>query len=1056
MFVCIFLLLLFPFARAQNKTITGTVTDDKGGPLSGATIKIKGGREKGSSGDEKGSSGGVNSDVAGRFSLSVSGKATALVVSYVGYETQELSLQGVSDLRVSMQPTRSNLDEVVVVGYGTQKRKDVTGAVSSVKGSAIKDQPVTSITAALQGRAAGVEVINNSGQPGGSTPTIIIRGLSSLHQPAPLYIVDGVRVPGDNINIQDIATVDILKDASAAAIYGSAAAGGVILITTKKGSGAKPTINFNARYGITKPKLIDNLLGKEDYIKLENVINPSYFKNAAHTDTLANTDWVKALYGNAYEQNYNLSISGASPMINYLFSGYYNSQKGIFIRNYSDIGGARLNTDYKLGNFIKVGEQIAFSQRKTAPLVGSEAQLHNAPFRTSPVIPIKNQDGTWGTVPPGYGIQFGAPNPVGAAWSANAADVQNNFQGNVYAEVKLPLHLNFRTTLGYSYFQETQDYYQAPYNFGAVVNSTNSLNKMYNQNGQLLSNFVLTYDQEFGRHHITAVAGYEEISARYNNLNTTVSANGLPNYSIITTSQSTTTATGSYDPNSLIKSEFGRINYNFDNRYYVSGSIRQDANFTVFGPDKQRGTFTAASAGWNISDEAFFQSMLPTINQLKLRGSYGTLGNSNVPPYTFAAFYGPYSGVAGFGNTSVNAANFAPGAPLYIGSSINTIPNTDLHWETVKETNIGLDGELLKGRIYFSVEWYNKKTKDMLYALPLPPNSGYSAPFFTNIGNVSSKGVDILLGYKDKAGDLGYDISVTAGFNKNKVTNLDGIATDALYDGYNYYNNGNEGYGVQANQPITITRNGLPFGSFYGYKAVGMFKTDAEAAASAQPGAHAGDLIFAHDPKNGKTLSTDDQQVIGNPNPKLVYGVNVRLNYKGFDAALLFNGVAGVDIFNGVKAYSLYPFVSDANVTTAALNDSYFGSNGLTSQPRMGFVKPDGTFSYDPNGNYSKVNSYFVESGSYIKLKNLQVGYSFSNPVLEKAHVRSARIFVMANNLFTITKYSGLDPEVGSGFSHASMSGYVGGAVGVTTRGVDGVSQYPQNRIYSAGIDLNF
>ena len=1044
MLLCIFLLLLFPFARAQNKTVTGTVSDDKGGPLSGATIKVKG------------SSHGVNSDAAGRFSLSVPANAGAIQISYIGYEMQEVSLKSGSDFRIAMQPGRSSMDEVVVVGYGTQKRKDVTGAVASVKGAAIKDQPVTSLTAALQGRAAGVEVINNSGQPGASTPTIIIRGLSSLHQPAPLYIVDGVRVPGDNINIQDVATVDILKDASAAAIYGSAAAGGVILITTKKGSGTKPTINFNARYGITKPKLVDNLLGKADYIKLQNVINPSYFKNAAHTDTLANTDWVHALYGNAYEQNYNLSISGASPAVNYLLSGFYNAQKGIFIRNYSNIGGARINTDYKLGNIFKVGEQISFSQRKTAPLVGAEAQLHNAPFRTSPVIPIKNGDGTWGTVPPGYGIQFGAPNPVGATYSATASDVQNNFQGNIYGEVKLPLHLNFRTTLGYSYFQETQDYYQAPFNFGAVVNSTNALNKMYIQNGQLLSNFVLTYDQEFGKHHITAVAGYEEISARYNNLNTTVSANGLPNFSIITTSQSTTSATGSYDPNNLIKSEFGRINYSFDSRYYLSGSIRQDANFTVFGPNKQRGTFTAASAGWNISDEAFFQSLQPTINQLKLRGSYGTLGNSNVPPYQFASFYGPYSGVAGFGNTSVNAANFAPGAPLYIGTSINTIPNPNLHWETVKETNIGLDGELLNGKIYFSVEWYNKTTKDMLYALPLPPNSGYSAPFFTNIGSVSSKGFDVLLGYKDKVGDFGYDVSVTAGFNKNKVTNLDGIATDALYDGYNYYNNGNEGYGVMANQPITITKNGLPFGSFYGYKVTGMFKTDAEAAASAQPGAHGGDLIFAHDSKNGTTLSTADQQVIGNPNPKLVYGINIRLNYKGFDAALLFNGVAGVDLFNGVKAYAQYPFVSDANVTTAALKDSYFGSNGLTSQPRMGFVKPDGTFSYDPNGNYSKVNSYFVESGSYLKLKNLQIGYNFSNALLERVKVKGARIFVMANNLFTITKYSGLDPEVGSSFSHANLSGYVGNSVGVTTRGLDGVSQYPQNRIYSAGIDLNF
>ncbi|HEY4151169.1 MAG TPA: SusC/RagA family TonB-linked outer membrane protein, partial [Chitinophagaceae bacterium] len=890
----IFFLLLVKTSQAQDKTITGTITDEKGGVLQGATIRVKG------------SDKGVNSNAVGNFSISVPASASTLLVSYVGYETQEVPLTG-SALSVSLRPTRSRLEEVVVVGYGTQKRKDVTGAVSSVKGDAIKDLPVTSVTAALQGRAAGVEVIDNSGQPGGSTPTIIIRGLSSLHQPAPLYIVDGVRMPGDNINTQDIATIDILKDASAAAIYGSAAAGGVIVITTKKGAGIKPTVSFSARYGVTKPELVDNLLRKNDYIKLQNVINSTYFKGATQTDTLPDTDWVHALYGNAYEQNYNLSISGSSPAVSYLFSGFYNAQKGIFIRNYSNIGGARVNTDFKLGDFIKIGEQLAVSTRKTAPLVGDEAQLHNAPFRTSPVIPIKNEDGTWGTVPPGYGIKFGAPNPVGAAESADALDIQNNLQGNVYAEIKLPLHLNFRTTLGYSYYQETQDFYQAPFNFGAVVNSTNSLTKMYVQSGQLLSNYVLTYDQQFGKHNFNAVAGYEEITVKNNNLMATVSANGLPDYSIVTTTLSTTSATGSYDPNGLVKSWFGRLNYNYDGRYYLSGSVRQDANFTVFGPSKQRGTFAAASAGWNISDEDFFKSLLPTINQLKLRGSYGTLGNSNVPPYTFASFYGPYSGVAGFGNTSVNAANFAPGAPLYIGSSINTVPNPALHWETVTETNLGIDGELLKGKIYFSLEWYNKTTSDMLYALPLPPNAGYSSPFFTNIGSVSSKGVDILLGYKDKVGELNYDVSVTAGFNKNKVTNLDGIATDALYDGYNYYNNGNEGYGVMANEPITITKNGLPFGSFYGYKVIGMFKTDAEAAASAQPGAHAGDLIFAHDPKNGGTLSTADQQVIGNPNPKLVYGVNIRLNYKNFDASLLFNGVGGVQLFNGVKAYEQFP-----------------------------------------------------------------------------------------------------------------------------------------------------
>jgi TonB-dependent starch-binding outer membrane protein SusC len=1036
-------LLLFQLARAQNKVITGVVLDDKGGPLSGATVRVQG------------SAKGVNTDANGRFTISVPPEATALTISYVGYDPQEASLRNGGDIRVSLNPARSSLNEVVVVGYGVQRRKDVTGSVASVKGNDIKEMPVTDVTAALQGRAAGVEVIQNSAQPGGMTPTIIIRGLSSLHQPPPLYIVDGVRVPGDNINIQDIASIDILKDASAAAIYGSAAAGGVILITTKKGTGSKPQVNFNSRYGITTPKLVP-LVRKADYIKLENVINPTYFAGATQTDTLPDVDWVHELYGNAYEQNYNLSVAGAGQNVNYLMSGFYNAQKGIFVRNYSNIGGVRVNTDYKLGNWIKIGEQLALSERKTQPLLGDDAELHNAPFRTAPIIPVKNENGQWGTIPPGYGIQFGGPNPLGAAYAATASDIQNNFQGNVYAEIKLPLQLTFRTTLGYSYFLETEDFYQAPFNFGADQNPTNSLNKLYNQSGQLLDNFVLTYNQQFGKHSINAVTGYEQITTKLDNLNTTVTFNGLPDYSLVTTSSSTTTATGTYDGNGLIKSYFGRVNYNFDQRYYVSGSIRQDANYTVFGPDMQKGVFTAASAGWTISDENFFQTLLPVVSLLKLRGSYGSLGNSNVPPYTFAAFYGPYSGIYGFNNTSVNGANFAPYAPLLIGTSINTIANPNLHWETVKETNLGLDGELYKGKIYFSVEWYKKLTDDMLYALLLPPNAGYSGSFFTNIGNVESKGVDILLGFKDKVGKVSYDITATAGFNTNKVTNLDGIATAVLYDGQNYYNNGNSTYGAMQGHPLTMTQNGLPFGEFYGYKALGLFKTDAQAAASAQPGAHAGDLIYYHNPKNGTTLNTADEGPIGNPNPKLVYGVTVRVNYSNFDLTALFTGVAGVKLFNGVKVYEQHAFESDASVSPKALNDSYFGSNGLTSQPRMGYTNSTGGYTDDPNGNYSNPSTYFVENGGYVKLKNLQIGYSFSNPAMEKIKIRSARIFVMGNNLFTITKYSGLDPEIGSAYSNAATSGSVGTTVGVTTRGLDAVSQYPQARIYSGGIDVNF
>jgi TonB-linked SusC/RagA family outer membrane protein len=1042
--LCLIFLLFFQFAFGQEKLITGEVVDDKGAPLQNASVRVKG------------ADGGVSTDLSGHFSISVPSGVTSLMVSFVGFKAQEVAIVGGKVARIVMEPGLSNLDEVVVVGYGTQKRKDVTGSVASIKGNAIKDLPMTSVTQALQGRAAGVEVIDNSGQPG-MTPTIIIRGLSSLHQPLPLYIVDGVRVPADNINLQDIATVDILKDASAAAIYGSAAAGGVILITTKKGSGGAPQVSFSTRYGTTVPKLV-HLLDKNNFIRLENIIEPQIFAGANQTDTLANTDWVKALYGHGHEENYNLSVAGSSATANYLFSGFYNAQKGIWLRNYSNIAGARVNSDYKLGKWLKVGEQLSVSQRKTVPLIGVQAQLQNAPFRTQPVIPIKNEDGSWGTVPPGYpGLSFGGPNPYGAVESADALDYQNNLQGNVYAEVKLPLHLSFRTTFGYTYFLETMDYFQNTFNFGpSVSQSTNSLNKLYNESKQVLSNYVLTYDQAFGDHHLNAVAGYEQITTTVNGINLTASSVGLPDYSIAQTSNTVFTSQGNYDPNGLIKSYFGRLNYNYAGKYYISGSVRQDANYTVFGPDKQKGVFEAGSVGWNISDEGFFKGASEVINVLKLRGSYGTLGNSAIPPYSYSATYSEFGLNTGF--PSIAGANFAPGAPMLIGTAINSIPNANLHWETVHETNIGLDGEALKNRLYFTVEWYNRTTKNMLYALPVPLSSGFTTPYFTNIGEVSSKGVDIVLGFRDHVGKLGYDVSVNGGFNTNKVTNLDGIKTDGLPDGYNYYINGkgNENYGAMPGLPITLTKAGLPFGSFYGYKALGLFKTDAQAAASAQPNAHAGDLEFAHNPKYGKALSDSDQTVIGNPNPKFVFGVNIRLDYHGFDLAMLFTGVLGVQLFNGVKAYEQAPFSIDGNTTSQVFKDSYVGNNGLTGQPRLGIANPNGSFTLDPNHNFGTVSSYFVENGNYVKLKNLQLGYTFSNGLMEKVKIRSARVFVMGNNLFTITKYSGLDPEIGSSSSLAQTNGFVGGGVGVTTRGLDAVSQYPHTRIYSAGLDINF
>ena len=1034
LFFCPLFLLISTLSFAQTVSVSGKITDSQGQALPGATITIQGTTK------------GVNSDINGYYSISVKNRADILVFSMVGYDKQAITIGDQSTINVKLVDQNQQLNEVVVVGYGTQKRKDVTGSIASVKGDVFKDQPINDPISALQGRIGGVNVVESSGQPG-TVATITIRGLESLNQPAPLYIIDGVRVNDiSNLNVQDIASIDVLKDAAAASIYGSAAAGGVLLITTKRGKvGEAPVISFTARYGVTKPKLVDNLLNTAQFVQLQDLVNPSFFSGKTQTDTLPDVNWEKVLYRNALEENVNLSVTGASDKVSYLFSAYDNNQRGSFIKNTSDIAGLRANADYKLSKFITIGEQIDLSQRKTDPIL---VDLHNAPFRTQPIIPIYNPDGSYGSDPKGYSITFQGPNPYGAVNTATAQDYTNNVQANVYADIKLPFHLDFRSTFGYTYNVYTRDYFQDSYSFGAVALANNTLYKNYVEYNQLLSNYVLSYNQSFGKHNISALAGFEQINGSSDNIYSSMGSVALDGYTYVPSSASAgeLALTGTYDPNNLIKSEFARVNYNFNERYFLSASIRQDANFTEFGPNKVRGVFPGASAGWNISDEEFFKPLTNVINSLKLRGSYGSLGNSNIVPYSYDANYSQNqlsSGVSG------GAQGFGTGQPFQVANTLTKLANPNVHWETVDETNIGLDGQALNGHLDFTVEWYNKNTKDMLYPLPLPTSSGFTAPYIANVGAVNNTGFDFSVGYHNNAGKLGYDVSINGGFNQNKVTNLSGTATGVFYDGYNYYNNGDPAYNISSNQTITETKSGLPFGSFYGYKVIGIFKTDAEAAGQKVNGnvAQAGDLQFA-DLDHSGTIDQNDKEVIGNPNPKFVYGINIHLNYQGFDLAMLFNGVQGVQLYNGVKAYEESLF-QDGNTTTKVFGDSFLGSNGLTDQPRLLGTASNGSQALDPNTNFSSVNSYFVENGSYLKLKNLQLGYTFKGDLLQRLSIKSLRVFVMANNVFTITKYTGLDPELGSAYT---PTGY--GTV--TTQGIDAVTDYPQVKIYTAGVDVTF
>jgi TonB-linked SusC/RagA family outer membrane protein len=1017
---CCLCLLATTFSYGQNNTVSGKVTDESNNPLPGATILLKNGKT------------GVQTDASGSFTVSLPAGVNSFTVSNVGFEPQTVAINGRSAIIIALKRSQDYMDEVVVIGYGTQRRKDVTGAIGSVKGDAIKNLPVTNVADALQGRIAGVDVIKATGEPGAPSQ-ITIRGVSSLNQPQPLYIIDGIRGSGDNINVQDIATIDVLKDASAAAIYGAAAAGGVIIITTKRGQGTKPTINFSARYGITKPRVLA-LLNKADFIKAKKLVMDNYYSTNTQTDTLGNSDWSDALFRNGTEANYNLSVSGSSPMVTYFASGVYNKQKGVYIYNGSTLAGGRVNTDIKISNRIKIGEQVNVWQRNTQP-VGT-API-NPPFRSVPTMNIYSATG-FGTNPPG----FNGPNLIAQITTADRNFKQLNLQGNVYGEVRLPFDLTFRATFGYTYYAEENNYFQNAFNATVDAIKTRNLTKSFVSNRQILNAYTLAFDRSFHKHSINALAGFEQYSYLYNALYTNETDVGGSNYAYISTSGSTLNiGNGGYDPNGLVKSFFGRIGYDYNKKYYFTANIRRDADFTKFGKGNQFGVFPSASVGWRISEEDFLKKALPGLSLLKLRASYGSLGNSNIGAYRFLSTY-----------DAINAQNFTPGGPVTLNYTQNTLSNDNIKWETVVETNVGIDAEWMSGKMFLSVDWYNKKTKEMLYSLPIPLSNGINEPFTSNIGSVRNKGIDILLGYKNHVKDFNYSVSVTGSFNKNKVLDLDGINSNPIKNGDNNY--GNPTQGSLLNQPLTYTLAGLPFGQFYGFRVEGIYSSEAQIDAHPQQGsaaapkrAHVGDLIYA-DVNGDGFITDDDRTVIGNPYPKLTYGASINFSWKGLDVAMLFNGVSGVDIFNGIRPYS-ETLWSDGNTTSQIFGASFFNGNGLTSQPAIGYYNTAGTtFTPEDNGNYTKASSYFVENGSYLKLKNLQLGYSFSNKLLDKAKIKACRLYVMANNVFTITKYSGIDPELGS--QYINVNG------GTTSRGIDGPYKYPNARIYSIGADLTF
>ncbi len=1002
--------------RIATFRVTGRVVDEQKKPLTGVAVQVKNSQI------------GTLTDSTGSYAINIPDRGNYLIFSFVGFVPQEIAAER-PEINITLVLRPSKLDEIVVVGYGAQRKSDVTGAISIVSGSQTVNQPARDVATLLQGRAAGVEVISNTGNPQGST-SIYIRGASSLNNPTPLYVVDGV--PQGNtsytFNTQDIASIEVLKDASASSIYGAAAAGGVVLITTKRGAkNRKPVITFNGYTGVTKP-VINKLLNRDQYVTAKANIG-SDITNGNPVSKLPNTNWLGAYYKNGSIQNYDLSMGGGSENSNYYVSGNYSYQTGNVIENYFKKFAVRINSDHNLGKIFKIGESVLIWNTFDRPTVSGGI----FPYRSRPDMLIYDSTnvagGGWGKAPAG----FGGPNYVGLERSTRYNNDNSGVEGNIYAQLQVVRGLDARVVLGYNNISFNSTQYTGAYDFGPVKNTDPTLYKATNNTKNISLSYTLNYNWTLQKHSVRALAGFEQRVVKSSSLNGTADSLALPNAtSFFVTSNANQYVGGGLDYG-LIKSWFGRLNYVYDNKYIAEVSVRRDGDFYHFGPKNQYGTFPAASAAWRIGEESFIKDNLRFINDLKLRGSYGVIGNNNIPPYLF---------LSTFSGGGVNTGySFSNDGSKSLSFGINRLPNAGIKWESTHETDIGIDLVMLRSSLTISADYYNKFTDGVLYNVSLPASSGIASSFVANIGKIRNRGFELLVNYKNNIGDLQYDVTVTGAFNRNRIMQLAATGNSPVYAGDNNLNSGGT-YGISASQSISRSQVGGSLGEFYGLLATGVYKTDAEAANGptingVKP--RAGDLIFKDLDHNG-VIDNNDYTSTGNPNPRFNYGITLNLRYKWIDVAALFQGVSGVEIYNGRQPYNQYLF-SDGNTTADIFSTSFFGANGVTGQPRVVVKDNAGNYAQDPYGNYSHVSSWWVQNGAYLKLQNLQIGFNFPKTWLSLIKASSARLFIMSSNLFTITKYKGLDPQVQ--------------ALDVKYRGIDRPADYPHNRMYAIGLNCS-
>ena len=988
MMVCLIGMLLPMCMFAQQITVQGVVKDQTGETVIGASVM------------EKGTTNGTITGIDGDFSLNMSPNGT-LVVSFVGYKTQEVQVKGQKQLQVVLSEDAEMLDEVVVIGYGTMKKSDLTGAVSSIGNKDIKDSPVSNLGQAIQGKISGVQIVD-AGKPGDNV-SIKIRGLGSINNCDPLVVIDGV--PTDlglsSLNMADVERLDVLKDASATAIYGSRGANGVVMITTKRGTEGKGKLAVSANYSFQNATNVPSLLNAAQYAELSNdmMVNSGRNPNpewANPSELGAGTDWMDELLRTGVMQNYTVSYSGGNEKSHYYVSGGFLDQSGIVKSvNYRRFT-FQSNSDAQVLKWLKFSNNITFS----ADTKKSGSYNIGDALKALPIYPVKNEDGSW-SGPDGNSEWYGSTrNPIGPTELNKSQTDGYNFLANLTAELTFTKWLKFKSTFGYDAKFWFIDNFTPKYNWKPTPTEETSRYKSDNKSFTYLWDNYFLFDHTFAeKHRVGLMAG---MSAQWNPndyLNAQKNVFMFDNVHEMDNGEEMY-AIGGNETEWALLSYMARVNYSYEDRYLLTATIRRDGS-SRFGKKHRWGTFPSVSVAWRASQEKWFPKN-DYINDLKVRAGYGVTGSqASVGNYSYLASY----------NTSVYPFGISSGNQTALVSS--TLANPYIHWEEVAQTNIGFDASLFNSRVMFSFDAYLKETRDMLVKASIPITSGFedTTTTYTNAGKVRNQGIEMSLHTINLTGELGWETNLTATYNKNKIKDLN---SDVPY----YINQINNSY-------VTMLAKDYPINVFYGYVTDGIFQNQSEVNTHAvQPGAEPGDIRF-RDLNNDGVINDSDRTVIGNPNPSWLFSMNNSLSYKGFELSVFLQGIAGNKIYNANNIDNT-GMAAAYNQTTDVLK-RWQGEGTSNSMPRAVFG--------DPNQN-TRVSDRFVENGSYLRLKNITLSYTFPKQWLQKAQIENARLSLSCENVATITGYSGFDPEVG----------------------INGIDQnrYPISRTFSLGLNFNF